>query len=114
MPPNLAQQMEQIATKVYQKLGSRFGVNQTPTHTHNNIDSNKIDPTSLTNTTALSVQAGGTFSAGAPTNSVNVVFPIPVVGVKPVNAGPVGTLVYNTGTSPGLYIYLSSTGWTII
>lgn len=30
---------QQVATQVYQQLGSRFGVNQTPTHTHNGIDS---------------------------------------------------------------------------
>jgi len=109
------QDVEQTATKVYQKLGSRFGVNQTPDHHHDGIGSTKLEPTSLTNTSTLSSQSGGPLSSNAPVNSVSVVFPVPVVNAKPSGAAPVGTLVYNQGISfTGLYIYLTATGWTII
>lgn len=34
--------VRQIATDVYRNLGSRFGVNQVPTHVHNGIDSPQL------------------------------------------------------------------------
>jgi len=32
----------QVATEVYNKLGTKFGVAEIPTHTHNGVDSNQI------------------------------------------------------------------------
>lgn len=108
--------MESIATKVYQKLGSRFGVNQTPTHNHNDIDSSKLSPSSLTNTSTLSAQTGGVLNGKIVSNipAPVVVYPIPVITSAPTGTAPVGTLMYNSSVSfTGLYIYLD-TGWTII
>lgn len=38
-PDDIRKLAREEAQKVYQEYGSRFGVNQVPTHTHNNIDS---------------------------------------------------------------------------
>lgn len=40
-------EIRQIVQDEYQNLGSRFGVNQTPIHSHNNIDSPQLDPSSV-------------------------------------------------------------------
>lgn len=49
--PKIAEYIEQrareIALEVYTQKGTQFGVANVPAHTHNNIDSNNIPPTSV-------------------------------------------------------------------
>lgn len=98
--------MKTIATQVYQTLGSRFGVNQTPTHSHNNVDSPKLSPTSLTNTATLSAQSGYVLNGNTSTNIQPpvVVYPIPILPSIPTGDAPEGTLVLGMDTGvPKLY-----------
>lgn len=89
------QKMWDIARQVYQQLGSRFGVNQTPTHTHNDVDSPKLDPSSLTNVKQLSAQTGFVMAGNTPSNikGAVAVFPIPILPGIPTGIAPDGTLV---------------------
>lgn len=87
--------VKRIATGVYQTLGSRFGVNQTPTHVHDNVDSPNIPPTSLTNTSTLSTLVGSVLNGQVVSNiqSPVCVFPIPILSGVPGGEAPEGTLV---------------------
>jgi hypothetical protein len=87
--------MRQVATDVYQELGTRFGVNQTPTHVHNNIDAPLLPPTSITTAVTLSAQPGGVLYNNPCKNmqSPIVVFPVPVLTSAPSGTAPNGTLV---------------------
>lgn len=109
------QKMWDIAKQVYQQLGSRFGVNQTPVHTHNNIDSPNLSPASLTNTKTLSAQPGYVLKGVTVTNIPQpvVVYPIPIMTSVPTGIAVEGTLVAYHGALAGLYLYMNAT-WLYI
>lgn len=87
--------VKRIATGVYQTLGSRFGVNQTPVHVHDNVDSPNLSPTVLTNVEVLSTVQGGVLLGQTVTNlkSPVAVFPIPIITGIPTGTAPEGTLI---------------------
>lgn len=101
------QDVQRIATGVYQTFGSRFGVNQTPTHSHDDVDSPRLSPTSLTNVETLSTLAGAVLNGQTVTNVVSpvAVFPIPILSGVPTGTAPEGTLVMGIDSSvPKLYV----------
>lgn len=104
--------VRQIAREVYQSLGSRFGVNQTPTHTHNDIDSSKLSLSSITTAQILSAQTGGVLASNAALNLAQpvAVLPVPVLTSAPSGNAPDGTLVIAVVSSvPRLYVCISNT-----
>lgn len=106
---------QQEATKVYQNLGTRFGMPQVPRHIHNNIDAPNIPPDSLTNTIILSNQNGEVLNNILVSNigSPVVVFPVPILSAIPTGFAMDGTLVLTTEGTPGLYARIAGS-WVFI
>jgi hypothetical protein len=51
--------IRQIATQVYNELGTKFGVAQIPTHTHNGVDSNQVTSINVGGFLPLPATSGG-------------------------------------------------------
>lgn len=112
---NPKQTPSQIAQNVYQNLGSRFGVNQTPTHSHNDIDSSRLNPSAINTSATLSAQPGFVLHDKTIENlqSPIVVFPIPVLNSTPSGAAPEGTLVLSASGTVGLHARINGS-WVFI
>lgn len=82
--------VRRIATEVYQQLGSRFGVNQTPIHTHNGVDSPTLAPAALDPFQALRTTPGAIF---APSNIAGQNVSNPITGTLSFSTVPTSVYV---------------------
>lgn len=92
-----------IAMQVYSEMATQYGVAVVPTHSHNNVDSNQLFPSSIKDFNSLPATTGSVLSPGKLlssflANNPQVVYnyPLPVItgtGADPFNGGdaPDGT-----------------------
>ncbi len=132
---------KKAAEDVYNQKGNQFGVNQTPTHSHNGVDSPILPTTSVGGFLPLPATIGGVVSPDILVNqsivqgpsyrgygylsgtsqTVFPVYPIPVIyghGVgddSEFNGGkaPAGTVIFfeNGPTIAGLWVNIDGTTW---
>ncbi len=112
-------QAQEIAEQVYSVKGTQFGVGQVGVHTHNNVDSPLLSPTSLTNVKVLSAQSGNVLN-GATVSNIQApvtIYPTPIIlAAAPTGVAPEGTMVlaYNSvGPVVHLYAYVQGAWYKI-